>query len=99
VADDDGTTQLGEVASRTTVAFEHSMERVGDALWRRLRRRPYVGVVLTSAAALALASFVGVAEIGVACLAGYGMFKVLRRHEPPSQAFRDCARIEKELGL
>jgi hypothetical protein len=99
VADDEKTAQLGEAASRATVMFEHSMERVGDALWHRLRHRPYVGVALTSAAALALVSFVGVGEIAVACLAGYGMFKVLRRHEPPSQAFRECAQIEKELGL
>lgn len=99
MADEEGTAQLGEAASRATIVFEHSMERVGDVMWRRLRHRPYVGVALTSAAALALASFVGVGEIAVACLAGYGMFKVLRRHEPPSQAFRDAARIEKELGL
>jgi hypothetical protein len=99
VADDETTAQLGQAASRATIMFEHSMERVGDVVWRRLRRRPYVGVALTSVAALALASFVGVGEIAVACLAGYGMFKVLRRHEPPSQAFRDLVRVERELGL
>lgn len=99
MADQEGTAQLGDAASRATVVVEHSKERVGDALWRRLRHRPYFGVALTSAAAPALASFVGVGEIAAACLAGYGMFKVLRRHEPPSQAFRECARIEKELGL
>lgn len=97
MADEQEGAQLGDAASRATVAFEHSMERVGDLLWRRLRRRPYVGVALTSAAALALATFVGVGEIAVACLAGYGMFKVLRLHEPPSQAFRDVMRVEREL--
>jgi uncharacterized membrane protein len=99
VVDEERTAQLGEAASRATVVFEHSMERVGDVVWRRLRRRPYFGVALTSVAALALASVFGVGEIAVACLAGYGMFKVLRRHEPPSQAFRDIVRVEKELGL
>jgi len=99
VADEERAAQLGEAASHATVVFERAMERVGDVVWRRLRRRPYVGVALTSATALALASFVGVGEIAVACLAGYGMFKVLRRHEPPSQAFRDAVRVERELGL
>ena len=99
MADQESTTQLAATASRATVIFEQSVERVGDTLWRHLRRRPYVGVALTSALALTLASVVGVGEIAVAGLAGYGMFKMLRRNEPPSQAFRDVARLGKELGL
>jgi hypothetical protein len=85
--------------SRATIMFERSAESVGDALWRRLRHRPYIGVALTSATALALASFVGVGELAVAGLAGYAMYKMLVRHEPPSQAFRETASIEKDLGL
>jgi hypothetical protein len=90
---------LPERASRATVVFEHSMERIGDVLWRHLRHRPYIGVGLTSAAALTLASFVGVGELAFACLAGYFMFKILRQHEPPSKAFRETAQIESKLGL
>lgn len=88
-----------EAVARATIVFERSAEAVGDAVWRRMRHRPYLGVALTSGAALALASFVGVGELAVAGLAGYAMFKMLRRHEPPSQAFREAARIEKQLGL
>jgi hypothetical protein len=84
---------------RATILFERSAEAVGDAVWHRLRHRPYLGVALTSAAALGLASLVGVSELAVACFAGYAMFKVLRRHEPPSQAFREAAQLEKQLGL
>jgi len=85
--------------SRAAIVFERSAEAIGDVLWRRMRRRPYLGVAATGAAALALASFVGVGELAFACFAGYAMFNMLRRHEPPSQAFHDAARIEKELGL
>ena len=85
--------------ARATILFERSAEAVGDAVWRRLRHRPYLGVAATGAATLALASFVGVGELAVACFAGYAMFKMLRRHEPPSQAFREVAQVEKQLGL
>jgi hypothetical protein len=88
-----------ETVGRATIVFERAAEAVGDAVWHRMRHRPYIGVALTSAAALGLASLVGVGELTVACLAGYAMFKVLRRHEPPSQAFREAAQLEKQLGL
>jgi hypothetical protein len=86
-------------ANRAATIFEHSVERVGDVVWHRLRHRPYIGIALTSALALTVASLVGVGELAVAGLAGYAMFQMLRRNEPPSQAFRDVTRIEKELGL
>jgi hypothetical protein len=89
----------GSKVNRATILFERSVESVGDAVWRRMRHRPYLGVALTSATALAVASFVGVGELAVAGLAGYAMYKMLVRHEPPSQAFREAARIEKDLGL
>jgi hypothetical protein len=90
---------LQERVGRATVVFEQSMERIGDALWRRMRHRPYIGVGVTGAAALALASLVGVGELAFGCLAAYGMFKVLRKHEPPSQAFREAAQVGNKLGL
>jgi hypothetical protein len=96
MANDDN---LSSAPSRATVALEHTAERVGDVLWHQFRRRPYLGVVVTGVAAFTLAATLGVGELAVAGLAAYGMFKILRRNEPPSQAFKECARIEKELGL
>lgn len=98
MTDKQPTDETGNLA-RATIVFEHSAEAVGDVVWRRMRHRPYLGVAATGAAALALASFVGVGELAVACLAGYAMFKMLRRHEPPSQAFREAGQLEKQLGL
>jgi hypothetical protein len=96
---DEKPSELSERVGRATVVFEHSMEHVGDALWRRLRRRPYIGVGVTGVAALALASLAGVGELAFACFAAYGMFKILRQHEPPSQAFREAAQLGNNLGL
>ena len=90
---------MPERVGRATLVFDHSMEHVGDALWRRMRHRPYVGVGVTGVAALALPSLVGVGELAFACLAAYGMFKILREHEPPSQAFREAAQVGNKLGL
>ena len=83
---DDAARRDGEPRHGHLRAFDRARR---DTLWRHLRQRPYVGVALTSALALTLASLVGVGEFAVACLAGYGMSKMLRRNEPPSQAFRD----------
>jgi hypothetical protein len=96
---DEKPADVAKATKGATVVFEHSVERVGDVVWRHLKHRPYLGVALTSAAALTLASLVGVGELAFACLAGYGMFKILRLHEPPSQAFREVAEIENKLGL
>jgi hypothetical protein len=86
-------------ASRATIVFERTVERAGDALWHRLRHRPYLGVALASAIGLTLASVVGVGEVGIAFLAGYAAFKALRQNEAPSKAFRDAARLGRDLGL
>src|SRR5262245_4976881 len=86
-------------ASRATVVFARPVERAGAALWHRLRHRPYLGVVLASAVGLTLASVVGVGELGIAFLVGYGAYNILRKNEPPSKAFQDAARVERNLGL
>lgn len=96
---DDKPVQLPERVGRATILLERSIERIGDALWRRMRRRPYVGIGVTGAAALTLASLVGVSELAFASFVAYGMFKILRLHEPPSQAFRDAVQLGDRLGL
>jgi hypothetical protein len=109
MASDDAATILSNMAedksqtsappSQRTVQFEHSLERLGDGLWRHLKRRPYMSVALTGAAALTLASFVGVGELAFACLASYAVLKMVRQNEPPSQAFKETVELEKKLGL
>ncbi len=55
-------------------------------LWKQLKRRPSVGVAATGAAALALASLVGVGELTIALVAGYAAYQVLRDGVAPGIA-------------
>jgi hypothetical protein len=86
-------------AHRLSARLESVAERGGDAVWRRLKHRPYLGVVLFGAAGLALASTVGAAEIAMGLVAGYAAYLVLKKNEPPSQAMRDARELGREIGI
>ncbi len=86
-------------AMRATAAVENLVEHGADRLWRRLRRRPYVGVVLAGGLGVLLADFVGVGEIAIGALVAYAAYQMLAKNEPPSKALRQALGLEKELGL
>lgn len=88
-----------ERVSRGTAVVERAAEELGDFVWRRLKRRPYLGVALAAAAGLTLASWVGVGELALGAFAGYAAYKVLLQHEPPSRAVRDALELRKEIDV
>lgn len=70
-------------------------ESAGDRIWRALRRRPYLGVAVTTAGGVWVASMFGVAELAFGIAAGYAAYLVLEEHMSPSQALRETIRIRK----
>lgn len=90
-------TEHGSTARHVTAVVENAAERVADRAWLRMRRRPYLAVTLATGAGIAVASAVGVAELGFGLFVGYAAYQMLIKHEPPSQAVRDAARLEKDL--
>lgn len=87
----------GSVARRATGKIEEVAERASDLLWARLRHRPYLATAIAGGLGLAIASAVGVGEIAFGVFAAYATYQMLARREPPSKAFRDATKIEKEL--
>lgn len=90
---------VGTTGRRATAMLERAAERAADHAWRRLRRRPYLGVAAAGAAGIALASAVGIAELAVGVFAAYAAYGILVKKEPPSQALRDAAKIERDVRV
>jgi hypothetical protein len=65
---------------------EERVKATGAVLWRELRKRPSLGVLVVGGAGIALASFVGVGELTVGVFAAYGAYLVLREGMPPVDA-------------
>jgi hypothetical protein len=84
---------------RASGIVERAVERGGDIVWRRLKRRPLLGVALAGVGGLVIAEAVGVGEIALGVAAAYGAYLVLKRREPPSQAVRDVMTAGRELGF
>ena len=72
---------------------ERHVERGGDELWRKLKKRPVVGVGAAAGVGLGLAVTVGASELAIAFAAGYAAYKVIKKREPPSKALEDAARL------
>lgn len=58
-------------------------------LWSKFKDHPSLGIVLSGAAGLALASAVGAGELLIAISAAYAAFLVLRRHVPADVALEE----------
>ncbi|MDX2092641.1 MAG: hypothetical protein SFX73_32550 [Kofleriaceae bacterium] len=69
---------------------ENKMKGGGSKLWALAKRRPYVGVVMASGGALAIAMAIGGGEITLACIVGYAAYQVLREGVPPKVAAEDA---------
>jgi uncharacterized protein (DUF697 family) len=71
---------------------EDRAKSAGSKVWEFTKAHPYAGIAAISAVGLAAASMVGVGEIVVAGLFGYGAWEVLRRGEPVQEAAKDVVR-------
>ena len=68
---------------------EDKAKTAGTRLWEFAKGHPYAGIAAISAMGFAAASVIGVGEIIVAGLFGYGAWEVLRRGEPVKEACKD----------
>lgn len=77
---------------------EHRVKCEGEKLWVQLKKRPSLGVVLTGAAGLAVASVVGVGELAIGIIAGYAAYQVLREGIAPKAVAKDMLEKLERVG-
>ena len=83
----------------TSVAkIEQVAKLKGQRLWKQLRRRPSLGVLLVGGAGLALAMLTGVGELVIGVAAGYGAYQVLREGVAPSTVAKHFAEQVEKLA-
>ncbi len=78
--------------------LEHVGKAWGGRLWGQLKKRPSLGVAVTGTTALVLASLVGVGELTIAIVVGYGAYQVLREGVAPATAARNVVERLEKLG-
>ncbi len=69
----------------------------GAKLWHQLKKRPSLGVVLVGGVGLTAATLIGVGELTLAILAGYGAYQVLREGVPPKTAAENIVKQIEDL--
>ncbi len=79
-------------------AVEDRAKTAGTKVWDVMKKRPYAGVAAVSALGFAVASTVGVGELAVAVLFGYGAFEVLRRGRPVGECVEEVVRDMGHMG-
>jgi hypothetical protein len=84
-------TAIGRAAQKS----EDLVESAGDKIWRALRRRPYLGVAVTAAGGVWVATVLGVAELAFGMALGYVAYLTLKKRLPPSEALLETIRIRK----
>jgi hypothetical protein len=66
----------------------------GAALWRTMKRHPFLSVMALGAVGVSAAVAVGVAELAFGSALAIAAYKVLREGEPPLEVL---ARLERQL--
>lgn len=78
-------TRFAEQGTTAAVVEDHA-KHVGWRVWRAMRKRPSLGIVLVGGAGLAAATAIGVGELTIGLVLAYGAYQVLREGVPPKQA-------------
>jgi hypothetical protein len=86
-----GTPVPAETAARR---LEEKLKSGGSALWRTMKRHPFLSMVAIAVGGVAVASAVGAAEIWFGGAIAFAAYKVLREGEPPMRVLRE---LSKEL--
>jgi hypothetical protein len=68
---------------------EHETKRQGTHVWRMLKERPTVGVILFGGLAIAAADAVGVGELAIGIAVGYAAWQVLRKGKSVGEALTE----------
>jgi hypothetical protein len=74
---------------------EEVLKKLGDKAWLAMKRRPSLGVLAAAGLGVALASAIGVGELAIGLVAGYGAFQVLAEGVPLKDVVRRAA---EEVG-
>ena len=74
--------------------LEEVLKHNGAKLWHQLKKRPSIGVALVGGIGLTAATLIGVGELTLAIIVGYGAYQVLREGVPPKQ---EAENIVKQL--
>jgi hypothetical protein len=85
--------RVAQWLQRSVALVEHQIEHAGDGVWRALKTRPLIGVATAAALGLGAAMLIGASELVVAFSSGYAAYQILKKHEPPSKAFEEAAKI------
>jgi Zn-dependent alcohol dehydrogenase len=85
----DASTARGEGCA---LRLERAFKSGGGAVWNTMKRHPFAAVLVLGAAAVAVASAVGAAELAFGTAIAIAAYRVLREGEPPLQAFEEVVR-------
>jgi hypothetical protein len=73
---------------------EHEVKQGGARVWRALKHRPSIGVLVIGGLAIAAADAVGVGELAMGIGLGFAAWQVLRKGKTVEQALEEGERIE-----
>ena len=75
-------------------ALEDAVKSRGAAVWRAMKRHPFLSMTAVGLCGVAAAATIGFAELAFGAALALGAYKVLREGEPPLQALEE---IEREV--
>jgi hypothetical protein len=78
-------TRIADEGTTAAVVEDHA-KHVGWRVWRAMRRRPSLGIAVVGGAGLAAAMAIGVGELTIGLVLGYGAYQVLREGVSPGKA-------------
>ena len=77
-------------------ALEDAVKTRGAAVWRTMKRHPFLSMAALGVCGVAAATAVGFAELAFGTALALAAYKVLREGEPPLQALEE---VEREMGV
>jgi hypothetical protein len=87
--------QRSAPAGTVRARAEDRAKRGGVHLWRALKKRPSIGVLLCGGLAVAAADAVGVGELAIGLAVGYAAWQVLRKGKSVGEALTEPRRVEE----
>lgn len=86
--------QLRTARGQRHEALEDAVKARGAAVWRAMKRHPFLSMTALGLCGVAAAASIGVAELAFGAALALAAYKVLREGEPPLQALQE---IEHEV--
>jgi hypothetical protein len=86
--------QLRTARGQKHEVLEDAVKARGAAVWRAMKRHPFLSMSVVGVCGIAAAASFGVAELAFGAALAIAAYKVLREGEPPLQALQE---IEHEV--